>query len=25
MDRSNNSITWKKMLFFGQTFYNRDK
>ena len=25
IDKVNNRITWKKMLVFGQTFYNRDK
>ena len=25
IDKVNNTITWKKMLVFGQTFYNRDK
>jgi hypothetical protein len=25
LDKSTNSITWKKMLVFGQTFYNRQK
>lgn len=25
IDRVNNTITWKKMSFTGQTFYNRDK
>lgn len=25
LDKANNRITWKKMGFIGQTFYNRDK
>jgi hypothetical protein len=25
VDKVNNRVTWKKMLVFGQTFYNRDK
>ena len=25
LDRANNRVTWKKMLVFGQTFYNREK